>query len=274
MSSRLRHYKPRLLPVVSLPVSHDLSSCSMYVLKRSSSGWSLYSTAFAGQTPCYMDPPTPLVPRTAASATNRASISVINTKLFTLQYPLKTTKRGLSAGAKAGIAIGTVIGALAAIALLLFLIRKRRATKRKLSANPVDEPVEPEKRQSTLSQIHAPLGHISELPSPGPTDQRDMGLPSPQGPSMMMVPATPASAPASPPVPLAEMPGDTFINQYHPAHISRSMDDEFPSPTISALQDGPGIPGRVVSPLSDRSGTPAPAPVGVGVGVGVGLQSN
>lgn len=224
----------------------------------SSSGWSVYSTAFAGQTPCYTNPPTPLIPPAVASATKGSSISVINTKLFTLQFPLKPKKRGISKGAKAGIAIACLIGALLALAIAFLFLRKRRNTLRKLSHSPVDQPIPPPavpyaggKRDSTFSQIHAPLGHISELPSPAPGQQQEMGFP----------PSQPLSAalqeqPAPPPVPPAEMLGSTYIHEHHPAHASGVISEGFPSPPVGAGEDPPGTPRVVVSPLSDPSETP------------------
>ena len=236
-----------------------------------SSGWSVYSTAFAGQTPCYTSPPTPLIPPAAASATQGSSISVINTKLFTLRFPLKTKKRGISKGAAAGIAIGCLIGALLALAIVFLFLRKRRNTllARKGSHSPVDQtapsapmvPYEGDKRNSIFSQPHAPLGHISELPSPAPGQQPEMGFP----PSQPLLPTTISTATAPlPPVPPAELLGDTYIHEHHPAHASGVISEGFPSPplaTATGEENPPGTPGAVVSPLSDSSETSPPVRV-------------
>lgn len=221
-----------------------------HVLKHGSSGWSVYSTAFAGQTPCYTNPPTPLIPPAAASATKGALISVINTKLFTLQYTLKPQKQGLSTAAKAGIAIGILVGALAALALFLFFfIRKRRATKRKLMQRPIPPPsppfIEPfvrDPRDSTYSQAGIPLGPLSELPSPAP-DQHRMGFPQPQSPAPTLAAAAPPPLPppSLPPPPPAEMPGDTFLHEHHPAYAPPSI--VVNEGIQAAANSQPGTPG-------------------------------
>ena len=278
------------------------TSCGQsHLLKCVSSGWSVYSTAFAGQTPCYTSPPTPLIPlAAAASATQGSSISVINTKLFTLQFPLQPKKHGLSAGAKAGIAIGCIAGALLALAIPFIFLRKRRQNallQRNLSSHgAVDDdqtaaaaaaaaqpfttvPWAGDKRNSVFSQQpHAPLGHISELPSPAPDQQTEMGFP-PLSQSPLLPPIISAvgpaqeheqeqPAPTQPPVQVApaEMPGSTYIHEHHPAFVSGGViseeeEEEFPSPLPPALpprgtgeEDPPATPitpGGIISPLSE-----------------------
>lgn len=273
-------------------VHSEISFVELYILKCICSGWSVYSTAFAGQTPCFTSPSTPLIPpAAAASATQGSSISVINTKLFTLQFPLQPKKGGLSAGVKAGIAVGCIAGALLALAIPFIFLRKRLQNallQRKPSPhNPIDgdqtaappRPMSPfayvvPKRNSILSQQpHAPLGHISELPSPPPDHQPEMGFP-PLSQSPLLPPVISASplqepqAAAPPPPPIrvapAEMPGSTFINEHHPAYVSGAVVSEeegFPSPLpplpprgTTGGEDPPLTPittGGVISPLSE-----------------------
>lgn len=101
----------------------------------------MYTSAVAGQTPCYTTPALPLVPAVTTSAKKRAvsplrkrapapaGTSVISTELFTLRYPLAKPKSGLATGAIVGIAVGS-FAFLVLVGMSFFLIsraRKRRA---------------------------------------------------------------------------------------------------------------------------------------------------
>lgn len=275
---------------------YDISLVQLDILKCIFRGWSVYSTAFAGQTPCYTNPPTPLIPPTAAaSATQGSSIMVINTKLFTLQFPLQPKKRGLSAGAKAGIAIGCIAGALLAFAIAFIFIRKRRQNallQRNLSTNdPVGDhetaaaaaqpttpfPFAGYKRNSIFSQNpHAPLGHISELLSPAPDHQPEMGFPR-LSQSPLLPPITPLqnleepTHPPPPPPPVrvapAEMPGSTYINEHHPAYVSGAVvsEEEEEGKGEGGGEGGGGFPSPLQPPL------PPLPPRGTGTGIGTGI---
>lgn len=209
------------------------------------SGWSIYTTAFAGQTPCYSTPPLPLVPLTTSPNPANASISIISTKVFTLAYALAPPSLGpaLSAGAKAGIAIGALVGALAGLAIGFFILLRRRRAK--ASAKDEDGPAvtyTENRGSAALSNSTAPPEHISELPSPGPSDGHSSWFPQPAVQPPPMSP-TPSELPAQPP---EELPGSTYMHEHHPAYSPVSERGEPFRPPIA----GTGwAPEEVVSPM-------------------------
>ncbi|MCJ1463221.1 hypothetical protein MMC07_001826 [Pseudocyphellaria aurata] len=219
-----------------------------------SSGWSIYTSAFAGQTPCYSNPPLPLIPPTTSPNPANASISVISTKIFSLAYalaPPPSLGPSLSSGAKAGIAIGVLVGALAAVAISFFVLLRRRRAKASAKASANDEagPVvaSTEYRNSaTLSNAIPPQEHISELPSPGIMDGRSSWFP--QSPAQPPPISPIASAlPAQPP---EELPGSTYMHEHHPAFSPVSDRGEPFRPPITGADRSPE---EVVSPIEKES---------------------
>ncbi|KAL8906710.1 MAG: hypothetical protein Q9207_001836 [Kuettlingeria erythrocarpa] len=127
------------------------------------SGWSVYSTALAGQTPCFSTTPFKLIPTTTLNINARSlalstptppsivrkklsprvpaavpAISVIQTNLFTYKYDLAPSKKkALSRSAIVGIAVGASIGGIFLVGLLATLIvnvRRRKREQRAMAA--------------------------------------------------------------------------------------------------------------------------------------------
>lgn len=243
-----------MLPFVSLPILVSLlpsqsrfrfSSTKQKLTDYRSSGWSIYATAFAGQTPCYSTPPLPLIAPTASPNPANASISVISTKVFTLPYALAPPSIGpaLSAGAKAGIAIGALVGALAAVAIGFFVLLRRR--RNKASANdefgPGATPTG-NRDSAAFSNRTAPPEHISELPSPGPNDGRSSWFPQAMVPPPPLSP-TPSELPAQPP---EELPGSTYMHEHHPAYSPVTERGEPFRPPVTRAS---WAPEQLVSPM-------------------------
>ena len=198
-----------------------------------------------------------------ARALGSASTSIITTQLFSLRYPLKT-HHGLSARTKGGIATGVIIGVLIFGGVAFYFIRRRRSAKRDLDDRSTVAPsfVGPmdqfNRRSGAFSDggtyippasygWHPSEQPISELPSPTAAEPR---TPLPQ--SELWFP--PQEKKEEPPM---ELPGDTHLNQHHPAYSSGAgtMDSAgVPRPASGGV---PGTPTDVVSPLD------APTPLGV-----------
>ncbi|MCJ1460375.1 hypothetical protein MMC28_010755 [Mycoblastus sanguinarius] len=184
------------------------------------SGWSIYSSTLAGQTPCYTVPPLPLVPPTLTSGASTASVSVIDTQLFSLKYALEPkTSSSLGTGAIAGIAVGGAAGIALVATALLFLFRKRRA-RAQAAAESESTMVGTEssfggplKRGPISHDPNSSHGAVSELPSPTHSPNPEQGtwgsLPTPTSPKV---------PPAELAVPPSELAGSTFIHEHHPAY--------------------------------------------------------
>ncbi|KAL2040830.1 hypothetical protein N7G274_006288 [Stereocaulon virgatum] len=211
------------------------------------SGWSKYTSAFAGSTPCVTSA---LVPFVTISSTRSPAISVtvITNELFTFRYPLATTPTKLSPGAIAGIAIGSISGLaliLAAAALLLRQHRFKAHAKRRAATISQSEtntkglseldPTSPHDNKGGHSELPSPRGDdkkgVSELSSPHNDKKAMMSeLPSPHSPILperaFHTPTSPSGrinevfemAAAAP----AEMEGDVFLDENHPAHVGQS----------------------------------------------------
>lgn len=185
------------------------------------SGWSVYTSELAGQTPCFT--PTTvsaIIPTSISNSSSSASTSIINTQLFALRYSLQQSKQSstLSTGAKAGIAVGAAGGAALALLALALFIRKRRGRARARR----DEATVPGFKGPTDAHAYSHKPTPSELPSPysqGPVSE----LPSP---TTMRSPTPPLPDNAmwfplrshKPPGPPTELVGSTYINEHHPAY--------------------------------------------------------
>ena len=94
--------------------------------------------------------------------------------------------------------------------------------------------------QTPISPYYPPSEHISELPSPTdgqrpPIPQNELWFPG--GP--------PPQKPVEPPI---EMPGDTHIDQHHPAYSNDATEDaaDVPQPENAVVPD---TPTQMVSPM-------------------------
>ena len=219
---------------------------------KSTSGWSIYTSAFAGQTPCYTTPPLPLVPPTA-TASNGALVSVISNQLFALRYDLAQPKGGLSGGAKAGIAIGVIAGVVFFAALAFCIVRARKRRTQAAGSNfdqrtVGDESMADERKSTTFSNRasnNGPGDYASELASPSAParSERNMWLSNATSPQSMT--ATTATQLPSPP---NELPGSTFIHEHHPAYGAGY-----------APGDGTGVPGEAYYHTSFNGNNPSEA---------------
>lgn len=105
------------------------------------SGYSLFTSDFGGQTPCY----SPLnhvaaVPTLTAGLageptdTSKPTSAVINI-VWAVYYQVQTPSHGLSTGAMAGIGVGAALGGLALIGTLIFVLwRAKRSRHRQAQA--------------------------------------------------------------------------------------------------------------------------------------------
>lgn len=228
-------------------------------------GWAIYTEAFASQTPCYSTAPLPLLGPRITSLPPGASVSSITTKIFTLKYPLATRSNGgLSTGAKAAIAIGVVVSALAGMVLCsIFLLRRRQASpngpmatrafsifrrqkvRRAAAAAEAKAATTADNRASTMSPNIAPLENLSELASPS-------GLAPTILPPPLPAAVVPTELPAAVPPP-EELPGSTYLHEHHPAYgfapAERQREREEWRPVFA----GQGVsPEEVVSPIEEE----------------------
>lgn len=200
------------------------------------SGWSIYSSAFAGRTPCYSTPAESIIPPLAAtSARDEVPISVITNKIFTLKYALQPQKRGLGAPQKAAIGIGASFGLLVIVALIFIFYRRRgnRLARDRVLSGSTAVAVTGDNRNSKLSQNFTPPQHLSELPSPPfasemPVPEESQWLSAP--PIIIMEPVR-----ANSPV---EMPGSTYLDEHHPAYSGVNREEIFHQAHVIQGEDG------------------------------------
>ncbi|CAD6590870.1 MAG: hypothetical protein ASARMPRED_005088 [Alectoria sarmentosa] len=196
------------------------------------SGWSIYTSALAGETPCYTTSSLAVQYPNVTMTASGASVSTINTEVFTLRYALKQQQQSaLSLGAKIGIAVGAAGGAALALLALAIFIRKRRAQKRaeREEANmPKPESGNMYERGYNGSQIA-----LSELPSP-----QTIRPPTPPLPDNAMWHTLPlgSHAPGRVMTP-TELAGSTYINEHHPAYGVSPV-----TPNVNGFHDVPGPP--------------------------------
>lgn len=189
----------------------------------------------AGQTYCASAPLLPVYPASTLSGAGVAA-TVITNQIYSLRYELGATKKILSTGAIAGIAVGGVAGVLllSLAAMLCFRARQRRANKL---------------RNATLPAIAAAGGSHQEFsptkPNPGtPTTNiipqiAEVSADSKAPPSELPSPPLPNGSPAgktgffsstesprgmitatgfvSPTMFPQELPGSSHMYEHHPA---------------------------------------------------------
>ena len=237
-------------------------------------GWSVYTAALYGQqTPCYSVPLVPLVAPTSRNAKRLAFLharapttSTITNQVYTLRYPLEPSGSSLSAGAKAGIGVGSAAGAVILGILLFFIIRQQRARARARQFNDASTvfsgpsfmgPTEKNHRQSFMAPstgYHQNQNPRMELPSPieapgeHPPMQQETWFPHNQTVPVLQQPQPhilqqqQQSTPFEP----TELPGSTHINEHHPAYGPSPPPPQVPSPVETRVS--PTTP-RIVSPL-------------------------
>ena len=209
--------------------SRNLVRCST---DSSHSGWSVYTSALAGETPCYTTSSLALQAPNVTSTASGASVSVINTEIFTLRYALKQPQQSsLSTGATVGIAVGVSCAGIIALLALAIFIRKRRAQKRAQR----DEANMPKPESGNMYQrgsIGAQTA-VSELPSP-----QMIRSPTPRLPENALWYHMPlgSHAPGRAMTP-TELIGSTYINEHHPAYGVSPV-----TPNVNGFHDVPGPP--------------------------------
>lgn len=186
-----------------------------FLLLTLRSDWSVYSTALAGETPCYSSANFAFPPPTITSSKGGPSISVISAQQFTLRYPLTPAKSAPSKGAIAGAAVGSAAGVGLILIALVFIVRRHtansRANHKAISQEPIemtaDEVSSPEKLKN-LSELDpsSPAKTASELKSPQSATLSDR--------SVDWGYQKPMELPGGLPV---EMAGSTFLNEHHPS---------------------------------------------------------
>ena len=194
-------------------------------------GWSIHTSALAGETPCVSSLSLPLVPPTIIASPG-VSASAITNQLFTYKYALAAKPSNkLSSGAIAGTAIGSISAIALTLVIIILLIRRRHAkarTERKTSTT---------SRPETIVKGHSELDPdtkaVSELPTPHSQDTKGLSeLQSPQSPELAERPVWSFRLPTSPSelahnvvyeMPAAlpvEMEGSTYIDEHHPPRYS------------------------------------------------------
>ena len=197
------------------------------------SGWSVYTSDIAGQTPCFTDPPMDLVASTISTPSGARSPTAIKSKLFTLRYTLSPPSPGLSDGVKAGIGVGAAAGAALIIGIVLWWRRHRRLRAQAVrdatiprnipEIHDISSPASPSSKyqQAMSSPIAASASprtpHLSELPSPTRQGYWDQRVNTPTSGSSQQ------DAMFHAPRQVSEMMGDTNIHEHHPAFKPQNM---------------------------------------------------
>lgn len=196
------------------------------------SGWSVYTSALAGETPCYVTTSSAVQYPNATLAASGASVSMISTEVFTLRYALTPQEQSaLSLGAKVGIAVGAAGGGALALLALAVFIRKRRAQKR--AAREEANMPKPESGNMYQRGYSGSQAAVSELPSP-----QMIRPPTPPLPDNAMWYNMPlgSHAPGRVMTP-TELAGSTYINEHHPAYGVSPV-----TPNVNGFHDIPGPP--------------------------------
>lgn len=248
-----------MLPQAVLVVLRELPSRPNLNLiqgtDNKTSGWSIYTSAFAGFTPCVTSAPVAFITPSSTSIAG-ASVSVITNQLFTFKLPLAAKSTKLASGTITGIAIGSFSGLALALTAAALLLRNRRAKARaEREAATISQSETKTKGLSELEPTspHDGKGGVSELPSPH-GESKMSELPSPRSPTLPERPfwtPTPTSSSgkmeemfemaAAPP---AEMEGDVYMDEYHPAHEGQtpvSAGKKGPRGLAKMMEGGEGV---------------------------------
>ncbi|OAX85308.1 hypothetical protein ACJ72_00303 [Emergomyces africanus] len=205
-------------------------------------GWSIFSTLLGTQTPCYSHFLT-AVPPTATSGADTGT-TTIRTAIFAKKYdlaPLQTTppstsptswgslepsERALSNPERlndreiAGVIIGSSLGGLLLLLGIAILLLRRRKAQNSISNTTVDDLIrQPAKGTHELAPTD------NQYPTMQPRDQSrrmgtTLGIPLSTANSNSHIPRAYLTemAPTIRTVEPQELPGNTFINEYHPAY--------------------------------------------------------
>lgn len=211
------------------------------LLLRRFSGWEIYTTDLAGQTPCYTMPTVAHVP---AGTTTISGLTLITEHVFTRKFELSdrtmNDSKGPGAGAIAGIVVGSVAG-LSFIGALVFLLRRRKTQRAPQTFSPTAGGGEMlvAYPPSVMHELATPQG-LARSPDSG---RSAWGSPSsPPAYEHNVDPYRTKEGPAA-----QELPGSTFILEHHPAYAGRG--DEF---SASAPSSPPRTPGQS-PPLSTQA---------------------
>ena len=179
------------------------------------SGWQIYTTDLAGQTPCFTMPTVTHVP---ASTLTITGLSLITEHVFTRKFELSERamkgSEGPGTGAIAGIAVGAVAG-LSFIGALVFLLRRRKTQRAPQTFSPTagDGEMVVAYPPSVMHELASPQG-LARSPDSG---RSAWGSPSsPPAYEHNLDPYRTKSGPAT-----QELPGSTFIHEHHPAYTGR-----------------------------------------------------
>jgi hypothetical protein len=242
MPAGLHHDCRCMLSFVS-PANHNA-----FLVLTFFSGWQIYFTDFAGQTPCYTMPATTHVP---ASTSTVSGVTVVTEHVFTRKYDLSETaingSKNLGAGVIAGIAIGGVAGLAGIGALILFFLRRRKAQKA-----PQTFPTAAGGGEMVIASL-ASVPH--ELASPqtqphSPGSGRSAWV-QPSSPPAYERNVDPFRTKARPPA--QELPGSTFIFEHHPAYTGPEGET-----TAAAPSTPPRTPVRTPSQSPHAQTTSSP----------------
>ncbi|KAL9050175.1 MAG: hypothetical protein Q9206_005195 [Seirophora lacunosa] len=224
-------------------------------------GWSIHTSSIGNQIPCVSTLSTPLAApsvagprkRTLANLRKRAPVSVVVTsQVYTLKYPLKTKKGGLSIGAKAGIGVGVGLAAVFGALFIALIIHKRKLRSRGIREGTIigGGKYYGSARSDTFSHVGS---HHPSNPGDLPTSSSMRHMPV--GGGFWLPPTTPDRPPTPPPAPvfIQELPASTHMHEHHPMFQSPEHGSEHGSqhhPVITAHQshNPPGSAG-LVSPL-------------------------
>ena len=217
-----------MLPYVRISSVLDLSPFSANIR---SSGWSFYTSALAGETPCYTTSSLAALAPNVTLTASGASMSIINTEVFTLRYALAQQQQqsALSLGAKIGIAVGAAGGGALALLALAIFVRKRRAQKRAQR----EEANMPKPESGNMYQRGHDGSLVAELPSPQGIRPPTLSLPENR---MFFNMPLGSHAPGRAMTPM-ELAGSTYINEHHPAYGLSPL-----TPNKNGFPDVPGPP--------------------------------
>lgn len=210
------------------------------------SGFQVYYTAIGGQTPCYSNPSSTLVP---VSTPTVSGLTVITDHVFSDMYylvPAAPEKHKLPTGAIVGISVNACLFVSCLFGIWYCVRRARRNKARKAAAArtttyPPEEPTLQMSRAPTTHELDSPeaqpgtadvLSHWGSLPvsssSPPAYDQEKAKLkPRPLIPQ--------------------ELPGSMWMNEHHPAFSGEN------TPTEATPSSPPTTPGHKATPEESRS---------------------
>lgn len=232
MSRRLRRNWISLLSCVSFTPASTLNDCTT---DGEVSGFTLYSQALFGQTPCYTVLSTDLsvpgavsaqisqlkseIAATASSSAPTVSVNLIENQVFALNLPHTKRSSGLTTGAQIGIGVGSSVAGLGLILLLLLLLFRRRRFLNKQENQPINTTsIQSSREMAFASSLQPTPGHTSPFQDPTPHSGSSSGdprmfpynMPWPYQPGSNYSSAVPVRAEYTMVQPSSSMPYDTI----------------------------------------------------------------